>query len=131
MKRIPLNGTCTLSFYDEEARRKGLPSPETTIPAVIPGNVEADLMNAGLLPDLYFGNNVKLAKKYEFYHWRYTIKFDMPELKKGETAYLNFEGVDCVADYFLNGVKFANSKNALIGHRFALPKNAKTGENVL
>ncbi len=131
MKRISLNGTYSLSFYDDEARRRGLPSPETTIPAVIPGNVEIDLMNAGILPDIYFGNNIKLTKKYEFYNWRYTIKFDLPELKKGETAYLNFEGVDCVADYYLNGVKFADSKNALIGHRFALPKSAKTGENVL
>lgn len=131
MKKISLNGECVLSYYDEEARRKGLKSDEVSIPAVIPGNVEADLMRAGKLPDLYFGNNIKLARKSEFYCWRYRIAFDLPPLNNGETAYLNFGAVDCFAEYYLNGVKFAQSENALIGHRFLLPKNAKRGENVL
>lgn len=131
MKKISLNGACRLRFYDEEASRRGEPSPETEIDAVIPGNVELDLMRAGILPELYQGNNIKLTRRYEFYHWHYTIVFDMPCLGKGQTAYLHFGGVDCIADYSLNGEKFAHSENALIDHRFALPDSVCSGKNTL
>ncbi len=131
MKKIKIGGACRLRFFDEDARRRGIPSPETEIDAVIPGNVELDLMRAGILPDLYMDSNIKLTRKYEFFHWHYTIHFDMPELAAGQSAYLHFQGVDCIADYLLNGVKFAHSENALIGHRFLLPESVRTGENIL
>ena len=99
MKKIKIGGACRLRFFDEDARRRGIPSPETEIDAVIPGNVELDLMRAGILPDLYMDSNIKLTRKYEFFHWHYTIHFDMPELAAGQSAYLHFQGVDCIADY--------------------------------
>ena len=36
-----------------------------SIPATVPGNVELDLIGAGLLPeDIYLDENIKLAEKY-------------------------------------------------------------------
>ncbi|MBE6611599.1 MAG: hypothetical protein E7632_03805 [Ruminococcaceae bacterium] len=131
MKQLSLSGQCRLRFYDEEARRRGMPSPETEIEAVIPGNVELDLMRSGILPELYQANNIKLARAYEFYHWHYTLKFRMPELSAGQHAFLHFLGVDCIADYSLNGEKFAHTENALIDHRFPMPDSVRIGENTL
>ncbi len=126
MKSISLNGRYQLSFSDEQGMDDFL-----TIPATVPGNVEIDLMHAGILPDIFFGNNVKLLRKYEFYRWIYQRAFDAPALEQGQRAFLRFEGVDCFADYFLNGEKFASSANALIEHRFEVTHLLKGGKNSL
>ncbi|MGI6142217.1 MAG: glycosyl hydrolase 2 galactose-binding domain-containing protein, partial [Caldicoprobacterales bacterium] len=85
MKKISLNGDYILHFADEQKNPSGLEGMQS-IPAKVPGNVEIDLMNAGILPDIYFGNNVKLLRKYEFYRWRYEKTFTAPKLKEGQRA---------------------------------------------
>jgi len=130
MRKISLNGEYLLHFADQQQNPEGLEGMQT-IPAVVPGNVEIDLMRAGLLPDIFFGNNVKLLKPYEFYRWRYERSFEAPEVAPGERVFLRFEGVDCFAAYFLNGEKFAESDNALIAHRFEVTSLLKPGENLL
>ena len=129
MKAYSLNGDWKLRFYDEQLDPAGSAAKE--IPAVVPGNVEIDLMRAGILPDIFFGNNVKLLRPYEFCHWTYARAFEAPALRPGERAFLHFRGVDCVAAYFLNGAKIGSSKNALIGHRFEVTEQLRPGENAL
>jgi beta-mannosidase len=130
MKKISLNGDYILRFADEQKNPSGLEGMQS-IPAKVPGNVEIDLMNAGILPDIYFGNNVKLLRKYEFYRWRYEKTFTAPKLEEGQRAFLHFGGVDCIASYELNGNKFAESDNALIDHRFDVTDLLVEGENHL
>ena len=130
MKTISLNGKWKLLFADEQANPQGREGMRE-IPAQVPGNVELDLMAAGILPDIFFGNNVKLLRPYEFYHWRYERAFEAPALRPGERAFLNFRGVDCVAAYSLNGERFATSDNALIEHRFEITRLLKPGTNEL
>lgn len=84
-----------------------------SIPATVPGNVELDLISAGLLPeDIYLDENIKLAEKYEKHEWWYETEFKMPKVY-GNT-YLFFEGVDCLAEYWLDGEKIGESENAMI-----------------
>lgn len=130
MKRISLNGEYILRFADEQKNPSGLEGMQS-IPSKVPGNVEIDLMNAGILPDIYFGNNVKLLRQYEFYRWRYEKTFIAPMLEEGQRAFLHFGGVDCIALYELNGNKFAESDNALIDHRFDVTDLLLDGENHL
>lgn len=130
MKTIPLSGDYLLRFVDEQQSPAGWEGAQT-IPAVVPGNVELDLMRAGVLPDIYFGNNIKLLRPYEFYRWQYERSFDAPTLQAGQRAYLRFEGVDCFASYSLNGTQFGTSDNALIAHRFEVTDLIKPGENTL
>ncbi len=130
MKKFSLNGAYTLYYADEQTNPCGLEGMQS-VPAVVPGNVEIDLMHAGVLPDIFFGNNVKLLRPFEFYRWRYERTFDAPSLEAGEKAFLHFQGVDCVAAYYLNGEKFAESENALIDHRFEVTNLLKPGENSL
>lgn len=112
----------TLNYKDNISNDQG------TIPCVVPGNVEFDLINAGLLPkDIHYGDNIIKAEKYETYDYVYTKKFtvDNPSIPHRIT----FDGVDTVCDYYLNGVKFGSSDNMLIGHTFRLDNLQK--DNVL
>ena len=130
MRKISLNGEYLLRYCDQQQNAKGL-NGMASVPVTVPGNVEIDLMRAGVLPDIFFGNNVKLLKPYEFYRWRYERSFEAPEVAPGERVYLHFQGVDCFATYYLNGEKFAESDNALIAHRFEVTGLLKPGVNQL
>jgi len=71
---IDLNGEWRL-YYGEHG--PGTPeSPEElgrnafkSIPALVPGNVEIDLMKAGILPDISHGTNIYLLRPYEAFEW--------------------------------------------------------------
>lgn len=127
MKRISLNGEYLLTFGDEQRAD----APMQAISAQVPGNVELDMMRAGLLPDIFFGENIHLLRPLEFYTWIYERDFEAPELERGERAYLHFGGVDCVADYELNDQPFGYTENALIDHRFDVTGLLNPGVNHL
>lgn len=137
-KVISLNGNdWTLTFWeqpDDEAVRtlKDMKSVKTkTISATVPGNVELDLMEAGLYPkDIMVGNRAYEIFKWERYQWCYTKKFNAPELKRGENAILYMGGVDCLADVFVNGVHVASLENMLIEHEIDITKVLKKTNEV-
>lgn len=74
------------------------------IPAEVPGNVELDLMRAGVLPDLTRGNNVYRALEFEECEWLYETVFRLDALP-AERLRLVFDGIDCFATIRLNGVE--------------------------
>ena len=124
MKTISLNGIWSLRGN----RQDWLPPEEVTLEATVPGCVQLDLSRTGYLPaDLYMGENTREAEKYEDWQWWYIRSFEAPREK--ENVYLVFEGVDCLADYYLNGVKFGSSENAFIAHEFKMDGLLKGGEN--
>ena len=48
------------------------------IDATVPGNVELDLSEAGILPkDLFWGSNILELKNYENYEWWYEKEFEV------------------------------------------------------
>lgn len=119
MKTISLNGQWQLKFFEQDSVRgndvKNLPS----IPCTVPGNVELDLSNAGILPkDLFMGMNIKEAEKYETYEWWYETTFTKPDLCDIKRVKLHFEGVDCIAEYYLNDTPIGTSADALIPVEF-------------
>ncbi len=94
---------------------------ENKITANIPENFEISLANAGIIDkDLYKGMTTRDNQKFEGYDWWYKTEFSAPEIKKNEKLFLNFEGVDCIAEYYLNGKNVSYSDNALIPHRFEI-----------
>ena len=126
MQTISLNGTWAL----RGSRQDWLPPEEVTLNATVPGCVQLDLSRQGFLPeDLFLGENTRAAEKYEDWQWWYTRKFEAPPTK--ENVYLVFEGVDCIADYYLNDVQFGSSENAFIAHEFRVDPYLKDGENTL
>lgn len=100
------------------------------ISASVPGNFELDLLNAGVLTkDPYVGDGCLELRKYEYYHMFYSCEFDWNEdVAPNEDIRLCAEGIDTVADIYLNGEKIGSCENMFIGHEFDL-KNLKRGKN--
>ncbi|MEO6829701.1 MAG: hypothetical protein ABI164_07800 [Acidobacteriaceae bacterium] len=91
----------------------------TSIEAIVPGEAALDLSRHGELPaDLFFGENILTLKSYELYEWWYQHEFPTPRGIDGRRLELRFQGVDCLASYWLNGKKLGETANALIEHRF-------------
>lgn len=126
MKTISLNGAWALSGkpeYIEDAAK-------ITLCGQVPGCVQLDLAREGYLPaDLFMGENICKTYDYEGYEWWYERTFTAP--CERERVFLVFEGVDCVAEYFLNGVRFGQSENMLIAHEFDISRYLRDGENTL
>ena len=119
MQEITLNGAWQLAYGPQ--REGELVSPEApadwpSVPATVPGNVELDLVRAGVLPELSVGNNIYLLRPYEAYEWIYWRAFPSPLIEKGQTVQLVFKGLDCIADIWLNGVHVGNNQNMLIAY---------------
>lgn len=132
MNVIKLNGTCQLYAYKMgEAPVRPQDVTGDSIPSNIPGNVEIDLMNAGLLSDIYQGENVESTKDFELYDWWYIKDFKIDTLPQNNDAVLVFDGVDTYAEYFVNGTKIGESDNMLIPHEFFVDKVLQKGKNQL
>lgn len=137
MERYCLDGLWSLTYFPQGAHPAARPSELTgelpTIPAQVPGNVELDLCRAGVLPeDLFFGENIRLLRAYEGHEWWYRRAFTLPNLAPGQRLLLRLEGVDCLAEYFLNDQPIGRSDNMLIPHKLELPASLLLpGENQL
>ena len=130
MKRIDLNGEYRLyTFTHSNAPECPAQLSGESLPAVVPGNVELDFQRAGLLPEVFFGTNARKAKELELRDFWYVKRFSLAELPS--RAQICFDGVDTVAEYFLNGVKLGKSENMLIGCRFPVEGVLHLGENEL
>ena len=120
---ISLDGKWKLDYWEQT--RNPVTSPEGmdgisfgTIQATVPGNVELDLLAAGLVEEPELGSNVYLLRKYEGYQWRYSRHFNSPSHSKDDDLILHFGGIDCFAEVYLNGIHVGSATNMLIEHDF-------------
>lgn len=130
MRSISLDGAYRLYYGDEQLHPAGKESL-ACIDAQVPGNVEIDLMREGILPDIYFAENITRLKPFEYYRWIYERSFECPAFHSKERVFLRFKGVDCIATYTLNHQTFAHSENALIEHRFEITLLLQEDQNLL
>jgi beta-mannosidase len=86
---ISLNGSWNLEFFPQPEHP--VTSPEELakvsvqqIEATVPGNVELDLLKAGLVANPMIGNNIYTLRKYEGYQWCFTKKFKSPQVNHDE-----------------------------------------------
>lgn len=86
------------------------------LPCQVPGNLELDLQAAGLLPEPFSGMNMTLLQPLERAHVWYGRRFTAPVFN-GSVAELVFQGLDCLADIYLNGELAGSSDNMLIAHQ--------------
>ncbi len=129
MVRINLNGKWTLHYFEQQEteilRPEQLDSNAVSIEAEVPGNVELDMMRAGILPDVFRGSNIYCLKPFERYEYWYEKEFEMPGNATGRLVELVFHGVDCIATYWLNGKEIGRSDNMFIEHRFDITEALK------
>ena len=126
MDTVSLNG-----IWQLQGRPQKGDSPDfVCLEATVPGCVQLDLSRAGYLPeDLFMGENIRQTEAYEDWEWWYERIFTAPTQK--ENVWLVFEGVDCLATYYLNGEKIGESANMFIPHEFDLSGCLREGENTL
>ena len=137
MQSFSLDGAWRLSYHLEDG-----PMPDTpealrqarwpSIEAQVPGNVELDLVRAGLEEDPFYDQNLYSYRKYEFYQWWFERAFEVPADCQGRRCVLVFEGLDTYADVFVNGVKVGQADNMFIAHEFDVTQALRFGgENAL
>ena len=136
MQGIGLNGTWQLTFGPEGP--DGPKTPEDlaragwrTVPATVPGNVELDLLAAGLIQEPSRGNHIYDLRPYETYEWWYRRAFTGPKLETGQRAELVFEGLDCFGAVWLNGALLGRTENMFVAHRFDVTDALRAGGNEL
>ena len=100
--------------------------------AEVPGSVQADLIEHGVLPDPFYGTNEKDIQWVEDEDWDYrkTFVVNANQLSHDD-AYIFFEGLDTHADVFLNGARILQTENMFIGHKVPVKNILKEGENKL
>ena len=126
MSTIDLSGSWRFaySFADtpapitsaSDAERFGLP----IYPCTVPGNFELDLIAQGLYAgDPFYGMTIVDLRRYEKCHVWYFRSFPSPESSDdGSSRELAFQGIDCLAEIFLNGARIGATDNMFIEHAF-------------
>lgn len=80
-------------------------------PAVVPGTVHLDLLRNSLIQDPFYGVAQPHLQWIDKTEWEYSCSFDVTALEDFGNARLVFEGLDCFADVFLNGVQILSADN--------------------
>jgi beta-mannosidase len=135
MSSQSLNGAWSLYTFAQRGSPVHAPADlaaHTPIAAEVPGVAQLDMVRAGLLEDPYYAQNILALRPLEQNEWWYSRSF-VPDALPGaaQSAVLHFEGVDCVAEYFLNGQRFGESDNMLIEHEFDVTGLLRPGANEL
>ena len=97
------------------------------IPAQVPGNFELDFERAGRIGDPFFGTNMIENQRFENLHILYTREIDL-DFVPDRNTFLHFEGIDTIAEIFVNGVRIGETDNMLIPFEFSRA-NLKQGKN--
>lgn len=103
-----------------------------TIPAIVPGTVQLDLMREGLLPDAWMGTNADSTLWVADEQWTYTLRFDAPSsLLEHEVQELVFHGLDTYARIVLNGQVLANTANMFRNYDLPVKGLLREKDNLL
>ena len=101
---------------------------EEVIPANVPGNLELDLFMAGRVDDLFFGTNPDHIRRVtERMHCYYFRNFTVGDITG--VPMLRFEGLDCYADVYINGILIGKYDNMLVEHEVDISGALRKGEN--
>ncbi len=91
-------------------------------------NFEIDLEKAGMLKDVFFGENLLNLQKYEMTHLFYSKIFDLDDQEDFDT--IVFEGLDTYATIYCNGELIGETDNMLISHSLKVSNLRKTGNEL-
>ena len=101
-KRISLNGTWNWNTVGEEAVHRGQ----------VPGTVLTDMIEEKLIEDPFWRTNEYKTRELFRKDYCYAKSFQVPEdFLNEEKQFLVFEGLDTIADIFLNGELLASVKD--------------------
>lgn len=106
-----------------------IPHLNQTIEGVVPGSVFNDLLNAKLILDPFYRTNEYEVREWMRHEYHYIREFNYQKEKKHVD--LCCEGIDTLADLYINDKLLAQTNNMHISHRFSLDDYLVEGTNVL
>ncbi|MCX7848181.1 MAG: hypothetical protein N2595_09170 [bacterium] len=126
MPSIPLSNPWSLSFTHP------ITGVRHTIPATVPGNVELDLQRAGFVADPYPPDTPHALRDFEYVDdWCYETLFTPPPCPKDTRLELVFDGIDTIANVFLNDIHILSCQNMFIPHHADVTDVLKPNSNSL
>lgn len=128
MEKQILNGNWNLKIKGKDS---GL-IPEKGIPVQIPGSVYSALLAGSYIPDPYYRDNELQVLPLMDNDFTFSDTF-MAEKKAGEydSVLLRFEGIDTLADIFLNDIFLGSTCNMHRTYEFDVAESLREGENTL
>lgn len=102
----------------------GVPTP---LEMNIPGNFETALYSGGLVKDPYIYDNSRQLRRFEFEKFTISREFDFSPLPDKKYL-LKLDGVDGIAEVYLNGKLSGICRNSFILHQFEVD-NLENGVN--
>lgn len=127
MRKLSLNGEWQIAHCpDGQATVDALDRLDWIV-AQVPGEVHWDLMQAGKIDDPFFDlNHLKMRELEEHEFW-YRRSFPVPDKMAGERLEIVFEGLDCFATVWVNGLRVGSSANALVPRTFDVTDALRPG----
>ena len=105
---------------------------EEWLPAAVPGGVHTDLMALGRIPDPFVGDNEKRVMWVAEADWEYRRTFSPPaDLLKEDQVYLVCDGLDTIAEVYLNGSLLGKAENMFRQYRWDVKSRLKSRNNVI
>lgn len=127
LKKI-LNGSWNLKIRGKDSELL----PKDGIEAKVPGSVCAALLENDLIPDpFYRDNELKVLPLMENDFSYSTVFIPDEEMFSCDEALLRFDGIDTLADIYLNGTFLGGTDNMHRVFEFAVLSKLKKGENEL
>ncbi|MGN0432229.1 MAG: glycosyl hydrolase 2 galactose-binding domain-containing protein [Lachnospiraceae bacterium] len=106
--------------------------PQTFVEAAVPGSVFGTYLEKGMMPDPYYRDNELEAVKLSENDFEYVRFFEVTEEQLTfDKLLLVFEGIDTLADIYLNSTLLGRTCNMHIRHEFDVLSLIKAGENEL
>lgn len=102
----------------------------TNIKAKVPGGVYSDLMNSGIIGDIFYGYNDINTKWVPRLNWTYYRNFLITDtFLNYDNINIVFEGLDTFSYIFINDKLVGSSDNMFVQYIFDIKKYIKTGRN--
>lgn len=105
-------------------------------PAIIPGTVLNSLVANGVFPEPYYGLNNKITNDSipdisevgrDFYHFVFRTEFEIPDSYGGKEIWIKLNGINYIADIWLNGKNLGKMKGMFKGEHFNISEIANIG----
>ncbi|HUZ45829.1 MAG TPA: discoidin domain-containing protein [Terriglobia bacterium] len=98
------------------------------IVATVPGTVLTSYLNVGAIPDPnYSRNQLFISDSFFYADFWYRTEFESPRLRRGQRAWLNFDGINWKAEIFLNDARLGRIEGGFMRGRFDVTEHLLPG----
>ncbi|MGE5401109.1 MAG: glycoside hydrolase family 2 protein [Ignavibacteriales bacterium] len=106
--------------------------PDDWYKASVPGTIHTDLLSNQLISEPFYADNETSLQWIGDVNWLYKTTFELPkDFEPGRPVYLVFEGLDTIADIFINSTNIGSVSNMFRKYTFEVTRFLKKENNIL